>query len=111
MRIRLFVRLVPVLLAIAAPALVQAQFQPPTSEELKMTADPAYPDAAAVYLYREEKTDDTIHFRSELVRIKILKEAAKDLATVNLGYLKGIQTVAAINGRTIHSDGTVIPLT
>jgi len=111
MRIRLFVRLVPVLLAIAAPALVQAQFQPPTSEELKMTADPAYPDAAAVYLYREEKTDDIIHYRSELVRIKILKEAAKDLATVNLGYLKGIQTVAAINGRTIHSDGTVIPLT
>jgi hypothetical protein len=111
MRIRLLVRFVLVLLAMAAPALVRAQFQPPTSEELKMTADPAYPDAAAVYLYREEKTDDLIHFRSEHVRIKILKEAAKDLATVNLGYLRGIQTVAAVNGRTIHSDGTIIPLT
>ena len=50
MRIRLLVRFVLVLLAMAAPALVRAQFQPPTSEELKMTADPAYPDAAAVYL-------------------------------------------------------------
>ena len=111
MRIRFFARFVLVLFAMAAPALVQAQFQPPTSEELKMTADPAYPDAAAVYIYREEKADDNLHFKSEFVRIKILKEAGKELATVNLGYLRGLQTVAAVSGRTIHSDGTVIPLT
>jgi hypothetical protein len=38
------------LLAVVSPAAVQAQFKQPTDEELKMTADPKAPGAAAVYL-------------------------------------------------------------
>ena len=62
------------LLALAAPALLHAQFQPPTQEELSMTADPKAPGAAAVYLYREETTDDSLHYHSYYERIKILTE-------------------------------------
>jgi hypothetical protein len=105
-----FVRLLLLLLALASPVLLRAQFQNPTPDELKMTADPAYPDAAAIYLNREYKCDDTLHYRSEHVRIKVLTEKAKDLATVNLGYFRGPSSINDIQGRTIHSDGTVIPL-
>jgi hypothetical protein len=47
------------LLAVAAacPLLLHAQFQEPTAEELKMTADPKAPGAAAVYLNYEDVTD------------------------------------------------------
>jgi hypothetical protein len=48
-------------LALASPALLRAQFQDPTPDELKMTADPKAPGASAVYLYREEATDDATH--------------------------------------------------
>jgi len=93
-----------------SPALSWAQFQEPTSEELKMTSDPKAPGAAAVYLYREEKTDDLHHFHSYYERIKVLTEKGKDLATVRIPYEHGSSQVAAIEGRTIHSDGTVIRL-
>jgi hypothetical protein len=41
-----------------------AQFQQPTDEELKMTADPKAPGAAAVYLNLEEITNDPLHYKS-----------------------------------------------
>jgi hypothetical protein len=92
------------------PALMMGQFQQPTQDELKMTADPKYPDAAAVILNQEEKTDDTVHYQSKYMRVKILNESAKDLATVSLGYWRGNLTVENILARTIHADGTIIPL-
>jgi Domain of Unknown Function with PDB structure (DUF3857)/Transglutaminase-like superfamily len=89
---------------------VYAQFQKPTEEELKMTADPQYPDAAAIILNYEEKTDDTAHFTSRYARIKILRDSAKELATVSLGYIRGGEEVSAVSGRTIHSDGSITDL-
>lgn len=89
-----------------------AQFQAPAQDELKMTADPKYPDAAAVYLNYEMKTDDQVGYQSEYARIKILKEAGKELGTVHIPYRKqeGVAGIAAISGRTIHADGTIVPL-
>lgn len=75
-----------------------------------MTSDPKAPGAAAVYLYVEEKTEDTIHFHSYYARIKVLAEKGRELATVHVPYERGPFRVAAIEGRTIHSDGSVIPL-
>ena len=92
------------------PTLMFAQFQQPTDEELKMTADAKYPDAAAVILYQEEKADDTLHYHSRYMRVKILKESAKELATVSVDYIRGYNTIDAVSGRTIHADGTIIPL-
>jgi hypothetical protein len=99
------------LLAIAAPALVHAQFQEPTNEELKMTADPKAPGASAVYLYHEEIYDGPAHFSSFYERIKVLTEKGKELATVSIPYERGIDKIKKVEGRTIHADGTVIPLT
>ena len=94
----------------AAPGF--AQFQAPAPDELKMTADQKYPDASAIYLNYEKKTDDQVGYESEYARIKILKESAKELGTVHIAYRKqaGFAGIAAISGRTIHADGTIVPL-
>ena len=93
------------------PTFLSAQFQAPTKEELEMTSDPKAPGADAVYLYREEKTDDNLHYHSYYVRIKVLTEKGKELATVRTPYEHRNFKVTDIQGRTIHRDGTVIPLT
>ncbi|MGO9340200.1 MAG: DUF3857 domain-containing protein [Terracidiphilus sp.] len=98
------------LAAFACSSILRAQFQPPSDEELKMTDDPKAPGAAAVYLYREEVTDDSNHFHSVFDRIKVLTEKGKDLATIHIPYLHGYDTVNDIQGRTIHADGTIVPL-
>jgi len=95
----------------SSPVLVVAQFQPPTDQELKMTSDPKAPGAAAVYLNIEEIANDPMHYQSYYARIKVLTEKGKELATVEVPYLKGNKKVTDIQGRTIHSDGTIIPLT
>ncbi len=111
MRITALVRHLPLLLAFTSPAILLAQFQQPTDEELKMTADPKAPGAAAVYLNVEEVTSDQLHYQSFYARIKVLTEKGKELATVDVPpYLRGTSKIADIKGRTIHSDGTVIPL-
>jgi hypothetical protein len=90
---------------------LSAQFQQPTDEDLKMTADPKAPGAAAVYLYREETTDDALHYHFYYERIKVLTEKGKELATIRIPYERGQFKVTDIRGRTIHSDGSIYPLT
>ena len=99
------------LFAAVSPVLVWAQFQQPTDEELKMTSDPKAPGADAVFLDYNEVANDPIHYQSTYARIKVLTEKGKELATVELPYLRGNFKIADIKGRTIHPDGTVIPLT
>ena len=110
-RITTPIRTAFLLLALASPALLQAQFQPPTAEELKMTADPKAPGAAAVYLNIEEITNDPKHFHSYYARIKVLQEKGKELSTVEIPYIHEGSTVSNMEARTVHSDGTIIPLT
>jgi hypothetical protein len=91
------------------------QWTAPTPEELKMTSQPQVPGAAAVYLFKEEITDDHLHMWSKYARIKILTEAGKEFANVELKQYSssdnGGYTIRAIAGRTIHPDGTIIPFT
>jgi len=108
----IILRGVVLLCAVVSPALVRAQFQPPTDEELKMTADPKAPGAAAVYLDYEEIANDPLHYQSTYARIKVLTDKGKTLATVELPYfLKGSTKITDIKGRTIQPDGTIVPLT
>ena len=86
------------------------KFQEPSKDELQMTSDPKAPGAPAVYLYREEITDNHSHYISSYVRIKVLTERGKEWATVEVPYFPGYNAVPTIEGRTIHADGTVIPL-
>jgi len=106
--------LIPSLLLLAVfayPARSAAQFQEPTQEELKLTADPKAPGAAAMYLYREDITDQTDNSHTYYERIKVLTEKGKELATVRIPYEVGTDKVTELQARTIHADGAVIPLT
>ena len=77
-----------------------------------MTSDPAAPDAAAVYLFRQETSDDKLHIHSLYARIKILTEKGKEYGDVEIPPYQGRTfSIRAVQGRTIHSDGTVIPFT
>src|SRR5271157_4888729 len=86
------------------------KFQEPTKEELQMTSDPKAPGAPAVFLYFEQTADNRNHYESRYARIKVLTELGKEWATVEVPYVKGYSATPIIEGRTIHSDGTVIPL-
>lgn len=94
-----------------SPNLLRAQFQQPTPEELKMTADPKAPGAAAVYLNYEDNTDAQEFSHGWYERIKVLTEKGKEMATVKLPYEHDVDKLDKIEGRTIHADGTVVPLT
>src|ERR1039458_2315703 len=96
-------------LALSAPGAAQ-RFHEPTKEELQMTSDPKAPGAPAVFLYREETTDNRNHYVSSYARIKVLTELGKEWATVEVPYIPGYTATPIIEGRTIHPDGTVIPL-
>jgi hypothetical protein len=107
--------LLPFFIAVlgAVPARAQ-KWTPPTAEELAMTAQPGAPDADAVFLYYAEITDDDEETTSVYSRIKILKPSGDALARVVLrswlptsGYGTKIRSM---EGRTIHPDGTVIPM-
>ncbi len=88
-----------------------SDWQQPTPEELSMTAEPAAPNASATYLYREETTDDTLHMHSVYVRLKILTEAGKQYADVEIPYEHRRFSITDVSGRTIHKDGSVVPFT
>jgi len=101
-------------LALAMPSLLRAQFQDATPAERQMTDDPKAPGASAVFLNVSEIADNSVGFHSLYVRAKILTEKGETLATVEMPYEKDydgyVYEVAAIQGRTIHPDGTIVPL-
>jgi hypothetical protein len=110
MRCRPWLQLSLTLAASFAPLSSLAQFQPPTQEELQMKSEPKAPGAAAIYLYREETVDDNLHYHSFYARIKVLTEKGKELATQSIPYIKNQSSITDIKARTIHADGTIIPL-
>ncbi|MGA2649685.1 MAG: DUF3857 domain-containing protein [Terracidiphilus sp.] len=91
------------------PRALLAQLQEPTKDELRMTADERAPGASAVYLYREDVTDQAARTRTFYERIKVLTEKGKELATVEMPYDAASEKVE-IEARTIHADGTIIPM-
>jgi hypothetical protein len=101
----------PSLLLLASPlSTLSATWKQPTPEELRMTADPAAPDAPAVYLFREEMVNDQYHYHHLYAQIKILTEKGKEeFSDIEIPYEAGVTSVCSVEGRTIHPDGTVIP--
>lgn len=82
----------------------------PTKAELAMTSDPAAPGAEAEYLNYNEFMDVPDHFDRIHVRIKILTEQGRDdFSNLRIYYPRGAVDIVAVEGRTVHSDGTVIP--
>ncbi len=94
------------------PALAGSDWTQPTSDQLKMTSDPAAPDAPAVYLFREEIVDDHEHFHRVYALVKILTEKGKEeFSDIEIPYEAGVANIRAVEGRTIQPDGTVVPFT
>jgi hypothetical protein len=94
------------------PALGATTWTQPTPEELKMTADPKAPDAEAEFLNLDVVSDEREHTHSVYARIKILTEKGKnDYSDVQMEYIASEESIHAVEGRTIHSDGTVVPFT
>jgi hypothetical protein len=89
------------------------QWIAPTPEELSMTSIKEVPGAAAVYLNKDETTEDALHAHSFYYRLKVLTDKGKDYANVELPYEQGDggTSVDQFEGRTIHPDGTIIPFT
>lgn len=104
---RFLLPLFPLLVAI--PAFAGTKWTDPSPEELKMTADPAVPGAAAVYLFLEQTADDREQRHTYYARIKVLTEAGRGYADVVMPYWNKEEKIKGIEGRTIHSDGTVVP--
>lgn len=103
----------PLLCGLALPGLARggAKWTQPTPAELQMTSDAASPGADAVYLYLEETADDQQHEHTYYARIKILTEEGRKYADVTMPYWNKEEKIRGIEGRTIHSDGTVVPFT
>ncbi len=110
MRKSLLLRNTVLFLAAVSPSVACAQFQQPTPDELKMTSDPKAPGADAVYLEYREIDNSQSAYWTTYARIKVLTEKGKEAATITVPFLKGDMRVNAIRGRTIHSDGSIIPL-
>lgn len=111
-----FLAFAPLLLV---PSSRAADWTQPTPEELKMAADPAAPGAPAVYLFRDETTDDQRHMATLYARIKILTDrGVRDWSDVTIPYERNTdlingfsENITGVEARTIHSDGAVIPFT
>ena len=111
MSIRFYFCIALAISTLSLPLTSKAQkFQQPTEEELQMTSDPKAPGASAVFLYFQLETDNGNQYYSEYARIKVLTEKGKEWATIEVPYDAVRDSTPKIEGRTIHSDGTVIPL-
>ncbi len=105
-------RIAAIALLLGAPVLhAQNNWITPTPAELSMTSLPEVPGASAVYLNREEIDNDLLHVKIIYERIKILTEAGKEYANVEIPYATGVKGDQMDNptGRTIHADGTIVP--
>lgn len=79
--------------------------------ELQMKDLPEQPGAAAFVLSRDEVDDDTRHSHYVYARIKVLNEAGRKYGDVEIPYFiyKDVELgITDVQGRTIHSDGTVV---
>jgi hypothetical protein len=98
-------------LILALPVTAAAADWPPIDpQDLAMTTSKDQPGASAEILLREEVDDDMNNFQSVYERIKIFTDAGREYANVEIPYSRRHFNVSDVSGRTIHADGTVIPL-
>jgi hypothetical protein len=99
-------------LVLPAAKLRAAAWVEPTPTELHMGAPASDPNANAVYLSYEEADDDTLNDHRITVRLKVLTQAGVDrYSDIELLAPGRSFAIQAIQARTIHADGTVIPFT
>ena len=82
-------------------------WQPVPMDDLALKDNPANPGACAMILERQVYTDDEKRVQTEWVRIKILTEAGRAYADLEIPYFAKSVSIENIRGRTIRPDGTV----
>jgi len=94
----------------AAWATVAVGFQPVSPDELNLKSEPLAPGAPAIILFRQVDRDDngrTSH-EDNYFRIKILTEAGRKHADVEIPFFKTQNDVVGIHARTISPDGSIV---
>ena len=104
-RFLLGISLFPCLVSVHAAA----DWPPITPEEQAIKDVAGQPGASAIILQRQEIANDLNNFHSTYKRIKVLNEAGRKYADVELPYDRRGFSITEVSGRTIHPDGTVIP--
>src|SRR6266496_689091 len=84
-------------------------WSPIDQKDLAMTSIKEQPGAPAVGLIREEIDDDMNNDRLVYERIKILTDAGREHANIEIPYGRRWITIAGISGRTVHADGSIVP--
>ena len=74
-----------------------------------MTSVAEHPGAPAVILLREEVDDDMNNMEFVHERLKILTEAGREYANIEIPYSRRSFKVGGISGQTTHADGSVVP--
>jgi len=109
-------------LILSTAANAATKFQPVSAEELKMTSEPLAPGAPAIILYREVYRDDcgiTCHsanvgvmsvdrYEEDYFRIKILTEAGRKYANVEIPLPTEVGGINNVSARTIRPDGSIV---
>jgi len=92
-----------------ASAAYADDWKPIPPDDLKMTDLPEAPGAPAVILYRQVDRTDKLYGSKEFeyVRIKVLTEAGRAFANVDIPIIAGTQQISSVRGRTVHPDGSI----
>lgn len=98
-------------LILTLPAQAGEDWPPVLPEELAMKDSPGNPGAPAVILYRKVVTNDREKFESRYFRIKVLTDAGKKYADIEIPYYEKWARVEDIQARTVRPDGHEVPFT
>lgn len=109
-RLRRILGLLFFMVFFAAPLLRAGDFPSVTKEEMDIKSVPEQPGAPALVLYKEVYDNDEQHMMTERVRIKVLTEAGRKYADIEIPYRKGDwgRRVEEIRGLTTHADGSTV---
>ena len=96
--------------SLALPLILRAgtDWVPVDPAELQMKDLPEQPGAPAFVLFHEEIDNDQQGSHSMYMRIKVLSEAGRKYADVQIPYYKEEFNISDIHGRTIHPDGSIV---
>ncbi len=82
---------------------------PLSDADLKATAPAEASGADAIILLHQADYDDQQSVATHYYRVKILNDAGKKWADVEIPFVKGSRDIREIKARTIHPDGTIVP--
>lgn len=89
------------------PSPAKDEWLPISPADLALKDNPASPGSDAMILYRESDIDAQLAAFHEYIRIKIFTQQGTHAGDVELPFLKGVDNIEEIRGRTVHADGSI----